>query len=293
MSDCQVDLNYTNLVPSAFNNVYRKIFPLGSFPLKNNSAGISNLAIPNSIFNVTSATTMNRFNNNFFQYIWIDNVTYDVVLPDGIYEVSDINAFLINTFISNGHYLLDSNSNYVVYLQLQVNPTAYAITLNAFPVPDTLPTGWSNPASLVLPGSPTTPQLVVPSTNKFGLLIGFNGGTYPSTQQSTNYSIDSQIAPQINPISVIYVLCNLVNNPLEIPCTIIYSFDFNGVPAGTVFKPNINVVRFVPVFRSQFTEVEISFVDQDFNPIYINDTRISIGVYIKNNDPLSETFISQ
>lgn len=293
MADCQVDINFNDLVESAFNNVFVKPFPLGAYPLKNNSVGISNLSFPNSIFNITSATTNSRFNNNAFQYIWIDNVVYNVVLPDGIYEIEDINNFLINTFISNGHYLLDGNGNYVVYLQLQVNPTQYTITLNAFPVPTSLPTGYTNPASLVFPVTPTTPQLTVLSTNNFGLVIGFEAGNYPPAQQSTNYSVQSTKAPQVNPISTIYILCNLANNPLEKQCTTVFSFNLNGVPAGTVYTPNISVVRYVPVFRSQFTDVQLTFVDQNYNPIYINDTRISIGVYIRNNDPYSEAFFKQ
>lgn len=290
MSDCQIDINYTNLVSSAFNNQYTKNFPQGAYPLKNNSIGVSSLFFPNSIFNVSGLYTNSGFNNNSFSYIWWDNVTYTMTLPDGLYEVADINNYLLNTMISNGHYLLDANGDYVVYLQIQVSPTIYAVVINAFPVPTSLPTDYTNPAGMSFPATTTTPQIVIPSTNNFGLLLGFSSGTYPSSQQTTNYSVSSDLTPQINPISVIYMLCDVVYNPLEVPSTIIYSFSLNGVASGTVYNPNINLVRFVPVARSQFTGITIRFVDQDFQPIYINDTRISVGIYIKNNDPLSDGF---
>ena len=126
--------------------------------------------------------------NNTFQYQWTvgsTTTTYDVVLPDGLYEVADINAYLQAEFIENGHYLKNADEENVFYAEFVVNKTNYGITLNTYPVPTSLPTGFTQPVqdaqstatTAAWPGYPATtfnPNIKMVSTNNFHKLIGFS-----------------------------------------------------------------------------------------------------------------------
>ena len=58
--------------------------------------------------------------NNIFSYTWKVGstvTTYTVTIPDGLYEISDLNSYLQYKFIANGHYLTQWLG--LVYIQPQ------------------------------------------------------------------------------------------------------------------------------------------------------------------------------
>ena len=125
--------------------------------------------------------------------------TVNLTIPDGNYNVSQLNAFLLDYLIDNKYYLINPAGDIVVYLQLIENPTFYKIQFNAFLVPTALPGGWTDPG-FSFPAVSETPQLIVPATN-FRDLIGFNAGTYPSVPSAIDYTKLSDYTPQISPVS--------------------------------------------------------------------------------------------
>ena len=137
---------------------------------------VDQLSIYYSWRNITAAK-----NNNTFTYR-VNGSTFLVVMPDGYYAFSDLNAYLQQVMFTNGHYLLDNAGTPQYYLSWVVNPTYYALSLTATIIPSSLPSGWANPASLTLSG--TCPQVIVPSTN-FATYTGFVAGTYPATNATT------------------------------------------------------------------------------------------------------------
>ncbi len=59
-----------------------------------------------------------------------------ITIPNGIYEVSDINAYLQHWSIENNLYLInDETDEYVYFIQLQTNVSRYAIQFNSFSLP--------------------------------------------------------------------------------------------------------------------------------------------------------------
>ena len=53
-------------------------------------------------------------------------VTYYVTLPDGLYGINDINAYMQSIFIQNGHYSIDTaTGNYVYYITMEVNTVGF------------------------------------------------------------------------------------------------------------------------------------------------------------------------
>lgn len=272
-------LNQSNVL-SGQNNVYRYQFPQGGAKFKKGShLAIANINMYYSWFNIST-----EYNNNSFQVIFPTSTTpttLNITIPDGFYSISDLNSYLQQEFITAGLYLVNSDGDYVYYLELIENPNSYAIQLNSYPVPTSLPSGYTNPASMTFPASLTTPQLVISTSggNDFYKLIGFSAGTYPDPAQSTTYSAISDITPQISPVSSAVVLCSLLNNRLAIPNTVCASFAPN-VSFGSTISYNPNEYAFQPIGEGSYTSFDISFTDQLFNPLPIRDTDLIIQVLI-------------
>lgn len=271
-----------NTFVSSDNSTYTYKFPLGSQPTfqKGDKIALDSLSMYYSWPNITAA---NR--NNTFQYKWPGTATpFDVIIPDGFYTIEDLNAYLQYTMIANKHYLIDSNGNYVYYLNFSTNSVRYAIQLDVSPIPTTgtqpSSPGWS------LPATPTYPQIIVPSTN-FRNIIGFNAGTYPSTTTpaTSTYSKISDFTPQVTPVSSVVVTCSLLNNPYSIPNNLLYSFAPN-----TTYGSQINITppskTFVDMQGGKVSEFSITFLDQTFKKLNILDNNVVILLTIASQDEL-------
>jgi hypothetical protein len=279
-------LNSSNLVNSDYQNIYQYSFPKGSVSFKNDFICLSNLNIFYSWYNITSSTTFSRYGNNTFQYVWYvggSGTTYDVVLPDGTYEIADINAYFQSVMYDNGHYLINSGGN-VFYMELVANQTTGLVQFNSYVIPSSLPSGFTAPGTWPgYPSSPITPQIIVPSA--FNSIIGFDVGTFPVATQNTNYSITSTTTPQISPLNSIIILCSVANNDYAIPSTIIYSFPaLTGAQFGSLITIQPSEFAFVPIKDGTYTDFTISFVGQDYSPVYIADSNLVMQLLIKNRD---------
>lgn len=270
-------LNSSNLVSGGYNNVYRYRFP-GSATFKDSKLAVSNVQIYYSWYTISSNN-----NNNTFSIIiptGAGTATLSITVPNGSYSISDLNSYIQSQLVSNGYYLVDSNGNYVYYIELVTNSTRYAVQLNCFPVPTALPAGWSNPGAWALPLATSTPQLVVPSTN-FQYIIGFAPGTYPSPAQATTYSTISTITPQVSPVSSVILGCNIVSNRLANPQTTLYSFSPGGATYGQLIQSSAYQYSWVSIPDGTYSSIDIIFYDQNFNALQIVDTNLVVFLLIR------------
>jgi hypothetical protein len=116
-------LNQSNLVQDGQNNKLIYHFP-NSVNLTNKYIAISQINMYYSWFNITQA-----IGNNKFSYTWTSGAittVYNVVIPDGLYEIAEINSYLQFFMISAGTFWFDANNNYFP-VQLLLNPTRYSI----------------------------------------------------------------------------------------------------------------------------------------------------------------------
>lgn len=269
-----------------YNNVFTSNFPSGQVRFQNESVALSELTIYNSFYNITSSSTNSRYNNNTFQYIWIDGSVNYVVLPDGAYEISDINKYLISVMTNNNHYLLNSNGEYVYYLDMSDSTTQYVIILTSYVLPSTLPSGWSLPSGATWSLSASTPQFTILSSNNFYKVIGFSAGTYPSTAQSSDYNVSSDLTPEVSPVSSIYVCLDIANNPYSIPNTFIYAFTTGNSRFGESISIRPPTFLWTPLNDGAYKNVSISFLSQDLQPIYVKDSNVSIILAVESNDKI-------
>ena len=247
--------------------------------------GVSSFAIAYSWPNINSTVGVPvslRTNGNF-QYTWPNgagSLTFNVTAPNNsFWEISDLNAYLQSVMLTNKTYLIDANGNPVYYINIQTNPAQYSVQVNITPVPITLPSGYTQPAS---PGwslpTPTavTPQIIVPSpsgynTGTFGSFIGYAAGSYPAAVQATVYSANSTFAPTVSPVSTIFVTSNLCNNKLSANRNLIYSFTPSNASFGDVIiEQPLNTCVYYDCI-GQTNSVQLNFWDQMWNPLNILD----------------------
>ena len=232
-------LNSTNVTSSSTNTTFKYNFINGGFQLKNMEMCVSSITLPYSFYNVSS-----YYNNRTFSLIFPKGATtqtISVTLPEGFYTVTDINSYIQQICLDNGAYLIDSTGNYVYYQQLVYNSTYYSVQLLLYPVPTTLPTGYSYASagtlytsSANLPTTSYTPQLVLSSAGSISTIIGFvSGATYPSTQSTTNQSILSTLTPVGSTVNSIIMQCSLVNNPVTTPSDILDSLPIHNSTFGS------------------------------------------------------------
>lgn len=272
-------LNSSN-VSNSLNSQYSYSISGGIKIEKNDQICIQSITIPYSNFNITST-----YNNNSFGYV-LNGVTYNINISNGFYGINDLNNLLQQAFITNGHYLVDSNSNNFFFAQLTENTSKYAYEFDCYAIPTSLPSGYTNPANILYHSitfsSPTTIQLYIPSNN-FGSIIGFSPGLYPSSPSTINSASLSNIVPNATPVNNMIILCNAINNKFSSPPNVLYSFPINNVNFGS--NININPYLFwIDMNEGSYSAITLNIVDQNFNQIQFNDYNVCIQLLIKNKN---------
>ena len=236
-----------------------------------------NAQLYNSWFNYDAQV----YNNTIFTYTWIDGSVNTVNIPNSNLNVDDLNAYFRSVMVANNHYLLTSSGQQVFYLELELNASRYAIQFNAFLVPTSAQAttlGYTQPvgATWSFPVSSVTPQITILSTNSFGSTIGFNAGTYPTSPSGSNYSKLSDTAPQVSPVSSVIMTLNLVSNDIASPDNLLYAFTTGETAFGQIIPIQPPEFSWIDSKEGYFTSLEVGFVDQNLNPMRIQDPQMTI-----------------
>jgi hypothetical protein len=303
--------NQSNLVQNGNNNTLVYKFP-NSVTFSNSSVAISQITMYYSWFNVTSALM-----NNSFTFNWInaDNTnnytTYTITIPDGLYEIASINAFLqfvcingpsLSTAIINPvppapFYYVNSSGDNVYYAEFVVNPTAYAIQLNTYntPIFGALPVGWTNPGGTFLPTQSFNPVITTPLG--FSSIVGFattfsssqnqnNAGANPGTATAykigSTFSYLSTITPQVQPNPNLLVSISNIDNIYASPSSIIYSLA-PSVAIGQLIVEKPPEFNFNALLKGTYNELRIQFLGTDLRPVTIRDPNMTLLLVIKDN----------
>jgi len=275
-------LNSSNVLPPN-NSSFQYKFINGSFKVgKNAEICISEFIIPYSWFNITQT-----YNNNTFIFTdWLD-ISHTIVLPNGFYQVSDINSYYINYCLNNGLYLVSSNGLNVVYNAFLTNATyysnqilSYAVpTLAQFNDPNGSYVGWTLGKNWI--GFPTTnkaPSITI-LNNGFQNYLGFKAGVYGGGTQDTSYL--SNITPNATTVNSLVVRCSLINNNTAMPSDILDSFSINSTfGSNIVYEPKFE--KWVKVKEGTYSTFTLTLVDQNFNTVYAQDPNVCITLLLKN-----------
>ena len=301
-------LNQTNLVNDGNNSTLVYKFP-NSVNFSNSQIAVSNITMYYSWFNISSKLGNNKFTFNWVNAAGTNNyTTYTITIPDGLYEVSDINYFMQFVFINapslsstiispvpaNPFYLVNSAGDYVYYVEWLVNPTAYAIQLNTYNVPIALPVGYTNPGGTLLPAQSFNPIVTTPSS--FNSIVGFsssfsssqnqnNAGVNPGTTTAykigSTFSYLSTTTPQVQPNSNLLISISNIDNKYSSPSSIIYSLA-PAVAIGELIVEKPPEFNFNKLLPGTYNELRVQFLGTDLQPVQIKDPNLTMLLVIKD-----------
>lgn len=280
-------LNQTNIVQGSNNSSLLYNFP-NSVKFSNHQIAVQSVSLYYSWTNINSLT----LKNNTFSYSWIvgaSSTTYTITIPDGLYEIADINAFLQFRMIMNGTYLINTTSQNVYYAEFLVNPNTYSINIITYPVPTSLPVGWTaptaNPATgaLAFVGYPTTtfnPVVTIPAN--FNLIMGYaaNFATIVNTGVGTILTYSSSVSPQVAPNPNALISISNISNIYASPSSIIYNVTPD-VGFGELIRSQPSEYAFNDLIKGTINSLLVRLIGQDGNSLNILDNNIVILLLIR------------
>jgi len=253
--------------------------------------------------------------NNTFKYTWYGSggaTIVNVVIPNGLYEIYQINSYLQFIMIQNGHYLINSSNQNVYYAEFVLSPTKYAVQINSFPVPTstgwtlnagtgqytgnagTQYAGWTTPlantqaGNVAWPGFYTqtfNPVIAMVSTSNFNKIIGYKNTftTIANLGTNTNLSYLSSTAPSVQPNSVAYIAVSNISNPYANHTSIIYSISPD-VEFGQLIVSTPPQFCWTPLLKGTYNQLRVQFLGNDFTPLTILDPVMTIMLSIRNQN---------
>lgn len=277
MATSNIIFTRSNIVAGSNNTTLLYKFPnTVSFP--NHEIALSSLAMFYAWRNIDASL----YGNNILTYTWENaanaQTTYTITIPDGLYEIADINSYCQYVMIANGHYLVNASGQNVYYFNMVVNPNLYAIQINTYQFPIALPVGYTNPAAIPFPAQTFKPQVATPAN--FNNIVGFAstfisardlGVAYPDTNSYTSIT-----SPQVQPAPTLILNTSNINNIYSNPSTCIYAvtptvaigeqiverppeFSWNKLTSGTYSEIRIQLTTptgaLVPILDPQMTVI--------------------------------------
>jgi len=289
-------LNQSNLIKDGQNNKLIYKFP-NSITFKDNYIAVSSISMFYSWFNITSA-----LQNNKWSYTWTvgaTTTTYNIVVPDGLYEIADLNSFAQFIMVQNGTYLIDSTGNDVFYFTLTNNTNRYAIQLSTYLIPTTLPTGWSLPSNFV--GFPTTTQnCIVSFPANFNGIVGFSVGFTSDANVSDSYVVPSNQtlisknslgtitylstqSPEVQPNSNAIISISGIDNNLIQPSSVIYSL-VPTVAFGALISEQPPQFMWNKMIDGTYNQLRLTILGTNLQPLQIQDPNITILLAVRGGD---------
>ena len=293
-------LNQNNLVQDGQNNKLIYKFP-NSVNLTNKYVAVSSITMYYSWFNITQA-----LGNNVITYTFGDAQTvYTITIPDGLYEITDINNYCQFVMIANQTYYSDGTYNYYPF-DLYINPTRYAVQLNTYLMPTgAQATADGTPYPTGGPTPPTTPlNPIVTFPANFSSIVGYpanfttnnnlaNGYVPPTpanasnnyVTKSTNGTLSylSSVAPQVQPNSNLLINLSNINNPYSQPSGIIYSLT-PSVAIGEIINDRPPNFMWNKLIDGTYNQLTLSFYGTNLQPLIIRDPQMTILLAIRDKD---------
>lgn len=269
-------LTSRNIVSNTNNSVLVYKFP-NSVQFNNHEIAVSSLQMYYSWENI-NATTLR---NNTLTYLW-DGVLETIVIPDGLYEIGDINFYCQYYMISQTHYLINGSGQNVYFFEWIVNPTIYSIQLNTYQVPTVLPAGWTAPAGFVFPLVTFKPQVSTPAN--FNLIVGFDSTFQSAIDAAVAFpdtnSYTSTLAPQVQPNPTLLVTSSNIDNKYASPSSVIYSITPT-VAIGEQIVEKPPEFSWNKMIGGTYAELRITLTGTDNGPCIILDPNMTIILAIR------------
>jgi len=236
-----------------------------------------------SLFYSWRNITANK-NNNTFNIIHPTTsavVVLTLTIPDGGYEISDLNNYLKWYLISNGYYIQNTASgDQTVYCEFRVNPSTYSVEFVSYPLPTALPSGYTAGSAITFPSSTRGPQLGIINAN-FGKVIGFAVGTFPSSAPTIITTVASTMTPVLSDVNNVIITLDSSSNPFAPNSKVISAISYAGIPYGRLVTYSPNELSYVPQQNGFRQTLRIQLTDQNLQPLQIIDTDITVILILR------------
>lgn len=273
-----------NLVAGS-TNTYKYDFS-SNVDMSNIDIGLGSASIWFSWRNITAAKSNNQF-SIIHPITGAGNITLNLTIPDGGYNISDLNNYLRYYLIYNGYYIQNTTTNeQIVYCKLQVNNSTYSIEFVSYPLPTSLPAGYTAGSAITFPSTTRTPQLVVSQPN-FGTVIGFATGTFPAVQPIVLTTSTSTLVPQVSDVTNVVLTLDSAMNPFAPNSKVIHSISPAGYAYASLIKSEPNEISWVPQQSGWRQSITIQLVNQNLTPLEQFDTDVSIKLLLRYRDQIS------
>jgi len=193
-------INANNITDSVTNSVFQVDFER-AVNLVDKHISLTSASLYFSWRNITTS-------NNKFSYTWIDDIVYNVEIPIGLYEISDIRSYFQFVMSQNNHVMTNTETGSTIYfIDFVVSNTNYSIDILTYPVPASLPTGYTS--SITFIGTEKNPRLTLPAGINaiFGYVEDFT-----TDAGSSILTFNSSLAPNVSPDNSVLIVCDQVLN---------------------------------------------------------------------------------
>ncbi len=269
-------------ITTAENN--RLEFEMAGQNLEGCSIALSSAYLYYSWTNINAAV----LNNNTME-VTLDNSTfYTITFPEGMYEISDINAYLQQWSLEQGLYLTNTNTSEKIYfIEAKVNVVLYGSQINVYSIPSTLPSGYSLPPTGILaslPASITLPGFRL--TSKIAEFLGFedNKNVAAVSGLTTNFAVVSHLstkAPNVQPNPVIFLNCQQIQNSYS-RSGFMYPISANVPNAGLI---NVEPAQysFNNLTPGNHSKLTFTLTDRNGTPIKLQDPNMVLSFVIRDH----------
>jgi hypothetical protein len=276
-----VILTKNNLIPNTTNQ-YKYDFST-NIDMSNTDIGLASASLFHSWRNISASKQNNQF--QIYHPNSSTNTILSITIPDGGYEISDLNNYLRYYLVQNGYYIQNNSTlEQIIYCEFQVNPTTYKIDFVSYAMPTALPAGYTAGSAITFPATTRTPQLVVTHPN-FGTLIGFELGTYPAVQPIVNTTSSSTKVPVVSDVQSVLISVDSSNNRFSPNSKVIYAISPANVPYAGLINEKPSAISWVPQQQGNRQSITLTLTNQSMVPLEIVDTDITIMLLLRIRDP--------
>lgn len=270
------------------NGVYSKSFQNRVQFLANSKLSIESFHMYNSFFNITA-----EYNNNQLSYKWIDGTVYNMVIPDGYYEVSDLDYFVKQECIKYNLYVYNSDKTEMLFFhkfETNINSYSNRIGIEYFPdrvsflnlgfhLPDNASwTTWLNTGNNW--NQKYLIQLDIKNLNSY---FGMKTSLFPRASDMSvvkNYYYNSDTVPQLLKVNSLNIMCNLINSPYNQESSFLTNVRINN-SFGNMISLNASLDTKYTIKEGSYSSFIITLYDEDFKPLKILDPNMSINLIIE------------
>lgn len=262
-------------------NTYKYDFS-SNIDFSNIDIGLGSANIWFSWRNISESKQNNRF--TIIHPTSTGTVDISLIIPDGGYNIVDINNFIKFTLISQGYYIQNTITNeQIVYCELKVNPSIYAIEFVSYQLPTALPANHTAGSSITFNAVSTGPQLSI-TQPYFGKVIGFEVGVHPVVAPTTLTTIQSTNVPSVSDVNTIIITLDSAMNPFAPNSRVIHAISPAGHDYASLIKSEPNEISWIPQQSGYRQSITLQLLNQDLVALDQYDTDITIKLLLRIKD---------